>query len=138
MGLDWTTRASQYSNHDLESQVTSPFSLSVLLHCGTRSIPFPLKHNLLIQDTVGAWREIGKKLGFSPFMSNHLHICGPLFPQAQQHPTRNLRFKTSPLDIFIKRNRHKISDLYKPLKSLFKIPANATTSSKEILCTALG
>lgn len=49
--LDWLLQSSKYSNYDLTSQMTSPFSLPALLHCGLRSLPLNLKHNLLIRDT---------------------------------------------------------------------------------------
>lgn len=58
--------ASRYSNYDLELQTTSPYGLHLLLHCGTKAIPFHLKHNLLFWDTAVAWREIGKKCKFIP------------------------------------------------------------------------
>lgn len=60
--------------------------LSASMHCKTNSLPPSLKHNLLLRDTLIAWREIRKKLGISPFLFQYLPITGhPLFSQEWQY-----------------------------------------------------
>lgn len=58
IGLDWIQRASRYSNYSLEAAVSHPYSLVVLLHCQWKYLGPDLQHNLLLRDTVIAWREV--------------------------------------------------------------------------------
>lgn len=68
--------------------MVNPIDLAALLHRSLQKLPAPIKHNLLFRDTIVAWREIRKKLGISPHISNHLPIFGnPLFtPSLQYEP----------------------------------------------------
>lgn len=66
--------------------MTGPFSLPALLHCNLKALPSELKQNLLIRDTLVAWRETRRKFNLSPWISNHLPIHrDPTFPQPQQY-----------------------------------------------------
>lgn len=56
--------------------MSSPFSLSALLHVKWTTMPPELKHNLLFRDTNIAWREICKCLGLPHSISKFLPIRG--------------------------------------------------------------
>lgn len=74
--LDWILQTSRYSNFDLEAQMVTLYCLPALLHSKLRSIPPHLQHNLLIRDTLIAWREVRQKLSLSPWISQLLPIHG--------------------------------------------------------------
>lgn len=91
ISLDWVAQTSRYSNFPLETEMVHPYSLVALLHCKWKSIPLPLQHNLLLQDTAIAWREIRKSLKLSPFISSHLPKQGnPCFPRSGTPALRHL------------------------------------------------
>lgn len=46
-GLDWILQVSKYINYYLVSALVHPYNLSALLHSYLKSIPDPIKHNLL-------------------------------------------------------------------------------------------
>lgn len=77
IALDWVSQSSHYPNHELESQMSDPFSLKALLHTKWKAMPPHLQHNILLRDTVIAWREVRKQLWlplsiskFSPIVGN--------------------------------------------------------------------
>lgn len=86
VGLDWLTQALRYSNFELQSQMADQCGLAALLHCKLHSLSSSLKYNLLLCDSLIAWREVRKKLGIFPFLSQYLPIIGhPLFPPLWQY-----------------------------------------------------
>lgn len=81
----------QNYNYLLKSEMVYPYSLKALLHAKWKSVLPDLQHNLLLQDTVIAWREIRKKLNLSPYISRHLPIHGnPMFPSGMEHKAFSL------------------------------------------------
>lgn len=62
IGLDWISKASRYSNYPMVSVMAHPYSLVALLHCKWKTIHLDLQHNLLLRDTVIAWRETRKRM----------------------------------------------------------------------------
>lgn len=71
-GIVWLSKKSRYSNFMLEGALVFPFNLHAVLHSRLRALPQPLRSNLLIKDTVIAWREIRKILGLPSTISKHL------------------------------------------------------------------
>lgn len=84
--MDWIMGASTYSNYALEAAMVSHWNLAVLLHAPLSTLQTSLKENILIRDTIFAWREVRKKLHlpvtlsqYTPFMNN------PNFPHGQDY-----------------------------------------------------
>lgn len=66
--------------------MASPYSLPALLHCKLQNIPSHLQHNLLIQDTLVAWRVTRHKLKLSPWVLRYLPIHeNPSFQSIKRH-----------------------------------------------------
>lgn len=85
-GLDWLNGKSKYCNTSLEGAMTSPHTLSAILHSNLNALPPHLKSNTLIRDTIIAWRETRKLLGLPSNISRHLLIQGnPMFLPSTMH-----------------------------------------------------
>lgn len=55
---EWITGQNKYTNTTLEQEMTYPWDLKALLHVPPKLLPFNLKNNLLVRDTVVAWQTI--------------------------------------------------------------------------------
>lgn len=81
MGLDWLLKGSQCSKYYIESEIVHPYSLEALFHAKWKSVCPDLQRNILLRDTVIAWREnLEKTKTFPPtFPDIFLFIVIPCF-----------------------------------------------------------
>lgn len=82
---DWLFGTSYYTNLELEQSAVAPWSLSGILHTPLGQLPPYIKKNVLLRDTIIAWRELRKLYRIPGTVSPLMPIrSSPVFPVGQQ------------------------------------------------------